>query len=194
MHQTLSKRLMGPGWCGSNCMPSAIGSCLELLCSRTSSPSEQQHDHRQAYQMRNDGIKNIAFGYLPALNSLPSSPINAQPPLLTPGQLSQSLQTLSLTRLHSLHSTSSYTSVVDNLIVWVDSHGRVTKSLVTNSAMVLLSDDDSSTPSTFLLHVFRSEGELRRETDLHDRLKGSDDAFFAYDGIGAADTAEEVGG
>lgn len=81
---------------------------------------------------------------------------------------------------------------MDNFIVWIHPDSRIAKPFVTDSAMVFLSDNNSSAPSTFLLHMFRSKGEFRRETDLHDGLQGSDDAFFAHNGVCTADAAEEI--
>jgi hypothetical protein len=60
--------------------------------------------------------------------------------------------------------------------------------------MVFLSDNHSSAPSTFLLHVLRSKGEFGGETDLLDGLEGSENTFFAYYGVGTADAAKEVRG
>jgi hypothetical protein len=83
---------------------------------------------------------------------------------------------------------------MDDFVIWIHPHSRITKSLVTNPAMVFLSDNDSSAPSAFLLHMFGSKGEFRRETDLLHGLKGSEDTFFAYYGVGTADAAKEVRG
>jgi hypothetical protein len=83
---------------------------------------------------------------------------------------------------------------MDDFIIWIHPHSRIAKPLVTNPAMIFLSDNNSSTPSAFLLHMLRSKGEFRGETDLLDGLEGSKDTFFAYHGIGTADTTEEVRG
>lgn len=81
---------------------------------------------------------------------------------------------------------------MDNFVVWIHPNSRIAKPLVANSAMIFLSDNNSSAPSTLLLHMFRSKGKFRRETDFQNRLKGSKDAFLAYYGIRTADTAKEV--
>jgi hypothetical protein len=140
----------------------------------------------------NDGVKNIAFGYLPSLYFRLSAFSQPSYPRLTPGQRFQSLQTLSLSLLHPLYSTSAHTSIMDDFIVWIYPHSRIAEPLMTDPAMIFLSDNNSSTPSTFLLHMFRSKGEIRRETDLQDGLKGSEDTFFAYYSVGTANTSKEV--
>lgn len=156
---------------------------------------EQEFGHRDIYIGKTLMVtKTQHLGILLLWTRLSLSSSNAQIHLLGPRQLSQSLQTLSLTSLHPLHSTPSHTSVMDNLIIGIHPNSRIAKSLVTNPAVIFFSDDNPSTPSTFLLHMLRSKGELRRKTDLHDRLEGSDDSFFAYDGIGTANTAKEVRG
>jgi hypothetical protein len=81
---------------------------------------------------------------------------------------------------------------MNNLVIWIHPNSRIAKPLVTNPAMIFLSNNNSSTPATFLLHMFRSKGEFRGETDLQNGLEGSKDTFLAYDGIGTADAAEEV--
>ena len=59
--------------------------------------------------------------------------------------------------------------------------------------MVVFSYHHPSTSSTFTLSMFRAEKQVRGEVGFEDGLEGCDDAFFADDGVGAADAAEEVG-